>query len=70
MIRSAKAPLVLTIGEPAGVGGEITLKAWYARNAEQLPPFFVLDVPERLTRLAAALKLDVPVRTLISFEGH
>jgi 4-hydroxythreonine-4-phosphate dehydrogenase len=62
------APLVLTIGEPAGVGGEITLKAWRARNTDHLPPFFVLDVPERLARLAAALKLDVPVRTIAAPE--
>ncbi|HEX3970600.1 MAG TPA: 4-hydroxythreonine-4-phosphate dehydrogenase PdxA [Stellaceae bacterium] len=62
------APLALTIGEPAGVGGEITLKAWRARNSEHLPPFFVLDVPERLTQLAAALKLDVPIREIAAPE--
>ena len=63
-----QAPLVLTIGEPAGIGGEITLKAWRARRAEHLPPFFVLDVPERLTQLAAALRLDVPVRAIAAPE--
>jgi 4-hydroxythreonine-4-phosphate dehydrogenase len=63
-----KAPLVLTIGEPAGVGGEITLKAWRARNTENLPPFFVLDVPERLAQLAASLDLDVPVRAIAAPE--
>ena len=62
------APLVITIGEPAGVGGEITLKAWAAREREHLPPFFVLDVPERLTRLAAALRLDVPVKAIAAPE--
>jgi 4-hydroxythreonine-4-phosphate dehydrogenase len=61
-------PLALTIGEPAGVGGEITLKAWHARNSEHLPPFFVLDVPERLTQLAASLHLDVPVRAIAAPE--
>jgi len=71
--QSAKAPLVLTplaltIGEPAGVGGEITLKAWLARNSEHLRPFFVIDVPERLTQLAASLKLDVPVRAVATPE--
>jgi 4-hydroxythreonine-4-phosphate dehydrogenase len=62
------APLALTIGEPAGVGGEITLKAWLARNSDYLPPFFVLDVPERLAQLAAALHLDVPVRAIAAPE--
>jgi 4-hydroxythreonine-4-phosphate dehydrogenase len=61
-------PLALTIGDPAGVGGEITLKAWQARNSERLPPFFVFDVPERLTQLAASLHLDVPVRAVTAPE--
>ena len=43
-------PLALTMGEPAGVGGEIAFKAW-DRRAE-LPPFFVIDDPDRLDRLA------------------
>jgi 4-hydroxythreonine-4-phosphate dehydrogenase len=67
-VTPSTAPLALTIGEPAGVGGEITLKAWRARNSEHLPPFFVLDVPERLTQLAAALKLDVPIREIAAPE--
>jgi len=67
-VTRSSAPLVLTIGEPAGIGGEITLKAWRARNTEHLPPFFVLDVPERLAGLAASLKLDVPVRAIAAPE--
>ncbi|HVA11812.1 MAG TPA: 4-hydroxythreonine-4-phosphate dehydrogenase PdxA [Stellaceae bacterium] len=62
------APLVVTIGEPAGIGGEITLKAWTARRANGLPPFFVLDGPERLARLAAMLRLDVPIRAIAALE--
>jgi 4-hydroxythreonine-4-phosphate dehydrogenase len=62
------APLALTIGEPAGIGGEITLKAWLARKAENLAPFFVFDVPERLERLAATLRLDVPIHVIAAPE--
>jgi len=61
-------PLALTIGEPAGIGGEITLKAWSARHADRLPPFFVLDDPERLARLSALLQLHVPVRPIAAPE--
>jgi len=43
-------PLALTMGEPAGIGGEIAFKAW-DRRAE-LPAFFLIDDPERLERLA------------------
>ncbi len=56
-------PLALTMGEPAGVGGDITLKSWQ-RRGEGLPPFFAIDDPERLSALAEALKLNVPVREI------
>ncbi len=56
-------PLAMTMGEPAGVGGELSLKAWLARrNATR--PFFLIDDPGRLEALARALNLDVPIRTI------
>ena len=36
-------PLAITMGEPAGIGGEIALKAWLAHQRERLPPFFAID---------------------------
>ena len=57
-------PLAVTMGEPAGVGGDIVLAAWLARGGEGLPPFFVIDDPDRLVRLAAHLGRDVPVRPI------
>ena len=54
-------PLALTAGEPAGIGGEITLKAWLARERAGLRPFFAIDDPRRLESLAALLGLGVPV---------
>lgn len=59
-------PLALTMGEPAGVGGDITLKAWAARHDAAVPPFVVLDDPARLAALAARLGLEVPVREVAS----
>jgi 4-hydroxythreonine-4-phosphate dehydrogenase len=56
-------PLAVTMGEPAGIGGEITLAAWLARSRET-PPFYLIDDPERLASLAAALGWVVPVRPL------
>ena len=53
-------PLALTMGEPAGIGAEITLKAWRTHRAT-LPCFFTIDDPDRLRAAAAALSLDVPV---------
>src|SRR5947209_4793238 len=33
------APLALTLGEPAGIGPDITLAAWHRRGEFGLPPF-------------------------------
>ncbi len=62
------APLAVTMGEPAGIGGEIVLKTWAERRATGVPPFVVLDDPQRLTRLAALIGLDVPVRAVAGPE--
>src|SRR3984885_1458880 len=56
-------PLALTMGEPAGIGGEIALKAWL-RRGEGVPPFYLIDDPDRLARLAQALGWDIPVRAI------
>jgi 4-hydroxythreonine-4-phosphate dehydrogenase len=56
-------PLALTMGEPAGIGGEITLKAWLGR-AEGVPVFYAIDDPDRLIRLAAGLGWQVPVQPI------
>src|ERR1700738_4338166 len=44
-------PLALTMGEPAGIGGEIALEAWL-RRSEGVPAFYLIDDPDRLTALA------------------
>ncbi|HWB50150.1 MAG TPA: 4-hydroxythreonine-4-phosphate dehydrogenase PdxA [Stellaceae bacterium] len=56
-------PLALTMGEPAGIGGEIALQAWL-RRAEGIPVFYLIDDPDRLARLAGRLGWDVPIRTI------
>ena len=55
------APIVVTMGEPAGVGAEICLKAWMRREELSLPVFFLLDDPKRLARLAQTLAWPVEV---------
>jgi 4-hydroxythreonine-4-phosphate dehydrogenase len=61
-------PLALTMGEPAGIGGEIALKAWLARNREHVPPFVLIDDPTRLAGLARMLGWTVPVMTVAAPE--
>lgn len=65
-VPSNSLPLALTMGEPAGVGGDIALKAWAARHEAAVPPFVVLDDPDRLRALAAKLGMAVPVRVVAS----
>jgi 4-hydroxythreonine-4-phosphate dehydrogenase len=52
-------PLALTSGEPAGIGADVTLKAWLGRDALDLPPFYWLGDVASLDRRAHALGLKV-----------
>jgi 4-hydroxythreonine-4-phosphate dehydrogenase len=55
-------PLVVTMGEPAGIGGEITLKAWQHLQWERDGlPFFLIADPASLLECAKNLSLDIPV---------
>jgi 4-hydroxythreonine-4-phosphate dehydrogenase len=54
-------PLALTLGEPAGIGPDVTLTAWARRFASELPPFYVLGDPHCLAQRARRLGLDVPI---------
>ncbi|HEX3994344.1 MAG TPA: 4-hydroxythreonine-4-phosphate dehydrogenase PdxA [Acetobacteraceae bacterium] len=54
-------PIALTMGDPAGIGGEITLRAWLTHPGMN---FVALDDPERLAGVAKALGLDVPIRVV------
>src|SRR5271156_5773359 len=56
-------PLALTMGEPAGIGGEIALKAWLELR-DDLPPFYLIDDPDRLASLARRLDWPVPIRRI------
>lgn len=56
-------PLALTMGDPAGIGGELTLRAWLALR-QTGPVFVALDDPGRLDYTAQKLRLAVPVRAV------
>jgi 4-hydroxythreonine-4-phosphate dehydrogenase len=51
------------MGEPAGIGGEIALKAWLSRG-DGIPPFYLIDDPGRLTSLAQHLGWPTPIRPI------
>jgi len=54
-------PLLLTIGEPGGIGAELALKAWHARGEKAVPAFALLDEPARVETIARSLGLACPV---------
>lgn len=54
----SSAPVVLTMGDPAGIGAEITIGAWHRRA--DLPAFALIDDPDRVQLLAG----DTPVRAI------
>jgi 4-hydroxythreonine-4-phosphate dehydrogenase len=54
------APIAMTMGDPAGIGPELLLRAWLAREAIGAP-FFALADPDALAELARALDLEAPI---------
>src|SRR6187397_3021837 len=57
-------PLALTLGEPAGIGPDITLAAWQRRAELDLPPFYLLADPDFVAERARLIGWNVPLRVL------
>ncbi len=60
MTQSSKLPLALTLGDPAGIGPELALKAW-ARRVEHSAAFFFLADPEALAKTAERVRINAPI---------
>jgi 4-hydroxythreonine-4-phosphate dehydrogenase len=55
-------PIAVTLGDPAGIGPDIILAAWRARQSRALCPFVVYGDPAALQNRARALGfVDVPI---------
>jgi len=61
MSESTAPPLALTLGEPAGIGPDLTIQLWRRRAKLRLPAFYVVADPEFIRRRAHLLGLDVAV---------
>jgi 4-hydroxythreonine-4-phosphate dehydrogenase len=57
-------PLALTLGDPAGIGPDITLAAWAAQAREPVSPFLLVGDAAVLALRAKTLGLSVPVRVV------
>ena len=63
-------PLAVTLGEPAGIGLDITLKAWLSRSELRLPPFYVAAEEDVVAARAKLLGFDVSIRTVEAGEAE
>ncbi|MFZ4408437.1 MAG: 4-hydroxythreonine-4-phosphate dehydrogenase PdxA [Paracraurococcus sp.] len=61
----SQAPLAVTMGEPAGVGGEIAVKAWHALRGTG-PVFFLIDDADRLSG-APIRRIEAPEQANAAF---
>lgn len=68
-LAPAAAPLALTLGEPAGIGPDITIDAWLARRSAGIPPFILIGDAGLVARRAALLGRDCPVRACAPGEA-
>ena len=57
---SSSLPLIVTPGEPAGIGAEITIKAWHAGQRD----ICVIESPTRLAEIAATLGTPLTIHTI------
>jgi 4-hydroxythreonine-4-phosphate dehydrogenase len=55
-----KPPLVMTMGDPAGIGPELALAAWLRRSRGD-PPFYLLAAPAHLAAVARRVGFDAPI---------
>lgn len=61
--------LAVTMGDPAGIGPDLTIAAWLNRASQRLPPFFVAGPASIYRSRAASLGLaEVPVAEISSPE--
>lgn len=53
--------LALTVGDPGGIGLDVTIRAWQARNHEDLPPFYLIADPDAIRARARLLGCEIPI---------
>ncbi|KRQ00676.1 4-hydroxythreonine-4-phosphate dehydrogenase PdxA [Bradyrhizobium manausense] len=57
-------PLAVTLGEPAGIGPDITIAAWLRRRELDLPAFYLRGDEALIARRAKALGADIEIASV------
>lgn len=62
-------PLAVAMGDPAGIGPEVIAKAWAARDAAGLPPFFAVGDARAIERVWAGpvARIGTPAEAAAAF---
>src|SRR5687768_11725253 len=61
MSETSIGPVALTMGDPAGIGPDISLSVWAKRADRATPPFLYVGDPAVLAARAKLLDLTVPI---------
>jgi 4-hydroxythreonine-4-phosphate dehydrogenase len=69
MSAAGGLPLALTLGEPAGIGPDLTLAVWQRRRELNLPPFYLIGDVEFLRARARLIGLDLPLAAVAPGEA-
>ncbi|EYS92215.1 4-hydroxythreonine-4-phosphate dehydrogenase PdxA [Bartonella bacilliformis str. Heidi Mejia] len=58
------APLIISGGDPAGIGPEIVIKAWSMRNIRDITPFVLVADPDVIRSRARFFQLKIDVESV------
>ncbi|MGY3507357.1 4-hydroxythreonine-4-phosphate dehydrogenase PdxA [Bradyrhizobium lupini] len=70
MAKQPAKPLALTLGDPAGIGPDITIAAWLKRRELDLPAFYLLGDEALIARRAKALGAAVRIASVTTGEAE
>ena len=59
-----KKPIVISMGEPSGIGSEILIKTWINRKKKKLLPFFVVDDKSKIEFVINLFKFDAKIKLI------
>ncbi|MER9131522.1 4-hydroxythreonine-4-phosphate dehydrogenase PdxA [Mesorhizobium sp. M0768] len=60
-MADAELPLALSVGDPSGVGPDIAIAAWQARESAGVPSFYLLADPALIAARAHRLGTDIAI---------
>ncbi len=65
-----RAPIAVSIGDPAGIGPEVLAKAWVRRGKEDLTPFFAIGDSRSIEAIwdGPLRKIDAPSAAMSCFD--